>query len=182
MHAAWREVHHCGRQAERCWVRFRVNHTVIWMGCSRLDLGYGYRNARIHNRHAADYRTRLFTCCRGGGATGRLFVLQRKREKHVVTDTAELPFSVWDHASALVPASSALPHGAICIVGGRAASSSGFNQRAYLISLDPSTRFQCWEVKLRYASLPSFYVSALHWQRTCVLTRLPERETLRSST
>ena len=65
-----------------------------------------------------------------------------------------LPFRVWEHCAAALPAGAHLPHGAICIAGGRSHdTSSGFNQRVYVLALGAAQRCTCHEAKLRCASM-----------------------------
>lgn len=64
-----------------------------------------------------------------------------------------LPFRIWDHCAAALPTGPRLPHGAICVVGGRSgATASGFSQRVYVLALSAEGRCTCHEAKLRCAS------------------------------
>jgi hypothetical protein len=86
-----------------------------------------------------------------GSQHGWLYIVSpaAKAAQESVVAAKELPFSVWDHAAALLPPSPPFACGAIALVTGRAETANGFTEAAYLISLDAKAGYPCHEVKLR---------------------------------
>jgi hypothetical protein len=71
------------------------------------------------------------------------------QNKPALKCSIQVSFKIWDHAACLLPPSSVMPHGCICVVAGRAATKLGFSNQAYIINLDPN-RFDVLTIPIRY--------------------------------